>query len=154
VLGAGGAARAAVVGLARAGAARVTIAARKASRAEALVADLGPVLGTPLDAVALDDVAARFAETTLLVQATSATLEGRNEAVPFAAALPFESLPKTASVVDLVYAPRETTVLRAAAHHGLRTIDGFGMLLHQGALAFERWLGVAPPLDVMRRALV
>ena len=56
-------------------------------------------------------------------------------------------------MVDLVYQPRETTVMRRAAARGLVCVDGLGMLVHQGALAFERWTGHAPPVDVMQCAL-
>lgn len=146
VLGAGGAARAAVVGLAEAGAAQVTVAARRPMAAGAMLTDLAldpPTAAVDLATVALDDV-------DLLVQATSATMSDTAQA--FADALPIASLPKTATVVDLVYAPLETTVLAAARAHGCQAIDGLGMLVWQAALAFDRWLGVEPPIDVMRRA--
>ncbi|MBX3271336.1 MAG: shikimate dehydrogenase [Sandaracinaceae bacterium] len=145
VVGAGGAARAAVVGLAEAGAARVTVAARRLAQAEALAASLA----LPLDTAALDAPPTR--EVDLLVQATSATMdEIAGEAL--ARALSLESLPAHAAVFDLVYAPLETAVLRAARARGLVAVDGLGMLVWQAALAFERWLGVAPPIEVMRAA--
>jgi shikimate dehydrogenase len=56
-------------------------------------------------------------------------------------------------VVGLVYGSQPTPFLRAAARGRRRTIDGSGMLLHQGALAFEAWTGRPAPLDAMRRAL-
>ncbi|HEY5998987.1 MAG TPA: shikimate dehydrogenase, partial [bacterium] len=56
-------------------------------------------------------------------------------------------------VVDIVYRPRVTPLLAAAAAAGARTVDGLGMLLHQGALALELWTGMRPPLETMRRAL-
>jgi shikimate dehydrogenase len=62
-------------------------------------------------------------------------------------------LPAHATVVDLVYRPRETTVLARARERGLRAVDGLGMLLHQGALAFELWTHLPAPLEVMRAAL-
>lgn len=156
VLGAGGAARAAVVGLVRAGGAEVVVAARRPERARALLADLAPVLGNvPARACGMDEaLGACFTETDLLVQATSATLATTGPAERFAASLPLDALPEGAAVVDLVYKPRETAVLRAAAMRGYRTVDGLGMLLHQGALAFERWTGRAAPLEAMRAALV
>jgi shikimate dehydrogenase len=55
-------------------------------------------------------------------------------------------------VVDLVYDPLRTPLLAAAGAAGCPTIDGLGMLVGQAAVAFEAWTGVAPPLDVMRRA--
>lgn len=156
VLGAGGAARASVVGLARAGAARIQVAARERERAEVLVNDLRASLpGVALAACDLADTSLRsvFAETDLLVQATSATLEGSPAAQRFTDGLPLDLLPATALVTDLVYKPLETSLLRAAAGRGLTTLDGLGMLLHQGALAFELWTGRPAPLGPMRAAL-
>jgi shikimate dehydrogenase len=55
-------------------------------------------------------------------------------------------------VADLVYHPLETPLLRAAAGRGAATVGGLGMLVHQAALAFERWTGLPAPLDAMRAA--
>lgn len=156
VLGAGGAARAAVVGLARAGARKVSVLARRREQAEALVHDVDGVLGASVVAGDFGMLGAAFAETSLVVQSTSATLHGAADSAgadAFAAGLPLASLPADATVIDLVYKPLETTVLRAARERGLRTVDGLGMLLHQGAIAFQRWTGREPPIDVMRAAL-
>ncbi len=156
VLGAGGAARAAVVGLVEAGAEEVVIAARRPDAAEALVAGLTRHLGAPpLRASGLgEELEGVFAAAGLLVQATSATLKDTETARTFAASLPLAALPATAVVTDLVYAPLCTTVLAAAEARGLTTVDGLGLLIHQGALSFERWLGRTAPIDVMRRAVV
>ncbi len=54
--------------------------------------------------------------------------------------------------MDLVYHPVETPLLTAARARGARAIDGVGMLVHQGALAFRLWTRVEPPIDVMNRA--
>ncbi len=156
VLGAGGAARATVVGLAERGASSIAICARRRDQAETLVRELSSVCGAcRLSITALDTETMRevFGGATLLVQSTSATLPSANDAEGFARSLPLEALPRDASVVDLVYKPRDTTVLRAARAHGLQVVDGLGMLLHQGALAFELWTGRRAPLDAMRAAL-
>jgi len=156
VLGAGGAARASVVGIARAGAARIYVTARRLETARELVEQLqGAVGGTSLRAISLlsDALTGCLAATDLLVQATSATLDDAPAAQELVSVLPLSSLPKHASVVDLVYRPLQTRVLTAAKHEGLRTLDGLGMLLHQGTIAFERWTGRAAPIDVMRAAL-
>lgn len=155
VLGAGGAARAAVVGLAQAGAARIVVAARRAAEAGALVS----TLANHCDATELraSDLGAALVTACsscgLLIQATSATLGQNAAAGSFADGLPLAALPSSAVVCDLVYKPRQTAVLERARALGLRTVDGFGMLLHQGALAFERWTGQAAPLPKMRAAL-
>ena len=67
--------------------------------------------------------------------------------------LPLRELPGHAIVSDIVYRPRCTPLLAAAARIGLRTQGGLGMLLHQGAEAFELWTGEQAPISVMRRAL-
>jgi shikimate dehydrogenase len=156
VIGAGGAARASVVGLAGSGARSILIAARRLDQAQQLKRDLAPVCG-PCELQATDlsreALSSYFRETTLLVQSTSATLAGSPDALGFAAQLALEALPRDAAVVDLVYKPRETAVLARAKERGLRTVDGFGMLLHQGALAFELWTHMPAPLDVMRAEL-
>jgi shikimate dehydrogenase len=61
-------------------------------------------------------------------------------------------MPATAIYYDLVYNPLETTFLARARAAGAATIDGLGMLIHQGAAAFERWTGQPAPIAVMRAA--
>ena len=63
------------------------------------------------------------------------------------------SLKQTRAVYDMIYRPAETRLLAAAKAAGCQTANGLGMLLHQGAKAFEIWTGKTAPLDVMRRAL-
>ena len=153
VVGAGGAARAAVVGLANAGASEITVLSRRPEQGEALVRSLGAHVECALDAAPLSEASWSFETATLLVQATSATLESNPGAFAFAAALPIDALPAEAAVVDMVYKPLKTSVLARAEERGLSIVDGLGMLLHQGAIAFEMWTGFEPPLDVMRSAL-
>jgi len=153
VVGAGGAARAGVVGLADAGAAEVTVLSRRSEQAEALVASLSGRGSCRLNASPLSEAKGHFERASLFVQATSATLGSNAGAAEFAASLPIDSLPLDAAVVDMVYQPLRTTVLERAERRGLTTVDGLGMLLHQGAIAFEMWTGLQPPIDVMRAAL-
>ena len=61
-------------------------------------------------------------------------------------------MPRDAVVVDLVYRPRRTAVLAIAEARGMKAIDGTGMLVHQGAIAFELFTGREAPVDVMRAA--
>ncbi|MGB0680309.1 MAG: shikimate dehydrogenase family protein, partial [Polyangiales bacterium] len=141
VIGGGGAAKAAVVGLARAGAAEVRVATRRPAQAEALTTALSAQLPAGLGALSLTDQPAlrqACAGSDLLVQATSATLQP-DSAAALATQLPLDAMPAGAAVVDLVYRPRQTAVLAKARAAGLVAVDGLGMLLHQGALAFERW---------------
>jgi shikimate dehydrogenase len=66
--------------------------------------------------------------------------------------VPWPRLPKTAFAYDVVYAPSVTPFVEAARSAGLRAEGGLGMLVAQAALAFERWLGIAPPRAAMRAA--
>jgi len=142
VLGAGGAARGVLVALAEAGCRRVAVANRTAERAQELAAAFG-VEAAPLD----DRLEPRLAAADLLVNATSVGWDG--ESLPLPVAL-LDALPAWAVVYDLTY--RETPLLEAARRRGLVTIDGLGMLVHQGAEAFRLWTGCEPPLEVMWRA--
>jgi len=157
VLGAGGAARAALFGLAEAGATQIVVAARRLEAAQRLVDELSAACApAELAACTLErgPLQTAFAHAGLLVQASSATLGDTAEGRAFVAALPLGALPPGAAVCDLVYKPRTTALLASAREHGLLAVDGLGMLLHQGALAFERWTGVTAPLDAMGKALV
>lgn len=153
LVGAGGAARAAVVGLALAGAEAIAVAARRSDQARALCAELAPVCGkTRVSAIEFGTQLVQAQRSAgLFIQATSATL---GQTPPgFVETLALGELPAGAAVCDLVYKPRITAVLERAAQLGLRPVDGLGMLLHQGALAFERWTARPAPLALMRRAL-
>jgi len=155
VVGAGGAARAAVYGLARAGASAITLAARRRERAERALHGLAATCsGSALDATGLDAaLSAAMRSATLVVQATPATGAAGPAASSFVRALALAELTGSATVVDLVYAPADTPLLREARRLGHETLDGLGMLLHQAALALERWTGAPAPLDAMRAAL-
>ena len=151
LLGAGGAARAVAYALAQASCA-VAIYNRTAMRAAELahqLQDLGLV--APVDWVpggaALEELdLARF---DLLVNATTVGMWPNSEDTPWPQAL---TMPAHWSVCDLVYNPLETRLLRQARQAGAHTIDGLGMLVWQGALAFELWTGQKPPADLMRAA--
>ncbi len=144
VLGAGGAARAVVAALRDRGA-TVAVANRSMVRAEALVADLGAGGATVL---APDDLAAAVCTADLLVQTTTVGMSGGPPGSP----LPSGLLPRAGTVVDLVYRPARTPLLRAAAGAGLIVQNGLPMLVWQGAAAFEAWTGLAAPADAMGRA--
>jgi shikimate dehydrogenase len=64
-----------------------------------------------------------------------------------------ERMPSDAAIIDLVYRRDETAWVRAARARGHRAIDGLPMLIEQGALAFQRWFGIAPDRDVMWRSV-
>jgi shikimate dehydrogenase len=138
LLGAGGAARAALWALLREGA-EVWVWNRTQGRAAALCAELGGRLVRDL----------RVGDYDLIVNATSIGMEGED---PFAV-LPISpgSFAESQVVVDLVYA-RDSQLLEAATAAGAQTVDGLEVLVRQGAASFRIWTGVDPPLDVMREA--
>jgi len=148
VLGAGGAARAVVYGLAGGGA-RVTLHNRGAERARDLARDMTAVGEVRcVEAAALP---AAVAACDLVVNATSVGMQG-GAAGAGASPLPDGVLPEHGAVVDLVYRPAETLLLRRAREAGRPTQNGLAMLVHQGAAAFSRWTGLPAPVEVMRRA--
>lgn len=152
ILGAGGAARAVAVSLADAGASRVVIANRTVARAQEL-ADVIESRGAHAAALALDspELEEELAAADLLVQTTPAGMSGEADAV---LPVPESWLRPPLIVCDIVYTPPETPLLAAARRRGLRVVPGWGMLLYQGAAAFERWTGRPPPVAVMRDALL
>jgi shikimate dehydrogenase len=154
VLGAGGSARAAVVAVARR-ARNVFVAARRLERARALTAALGPRLRARLHPIGLADLAPRsdtaarvLAEAGLVVNATSAGMRGE----PFPA-IAAAATPRACLFYDLVYTSERTPFMDLARRARRPAVGGLGMLLHQGALAFELWTGHPAPLEVMRRAI-
>jgi shikimate dehydrogenase len=140
VIGAGGAARAAVHALVTAGA-TVHIANRTPARAESLAAELGAESAGGLE------TATRIAEAELVLQMTSVGMQG--EASPIDTSVLHSDL----VVFEAVYTPKETPLLEAASAAGARTIEGRWMLLYQGVAAFETWTGRDAPVAAMSDAL-
>jgi shikimate dehydrogenase len=138
VLGAGGAARAAVKALADKGCRQIVIVNRTVSRAEAIAG----AIGGKIDVVPWDNRATVLDGAELLVNATSL---GLKSGAPLDIAL--EALPKQAAVMDMVYNPLETPLLAAARACGHKIVDGLGMLIWQAVPGFEAWFGVKPDVD-------
>jgi shikimate dehydrogenase len=148
VLGAGGAARAVILALAEAGADSVTVVNRTASKAVE-AATLAGATGRSVEVGEGADAVAR--DAALVVNATAVGMEGAGASG--AAGLVAPSLLHGGQVVvDLVYHPRPTPWLAAAAEAGATAVDGLGMLVHQAAVQLELWTGQAAPVDVMWRA--
>ena len=166
VLGAGGAARAVVYALVQAGAA-VTVANRTPERAAALLAAVAAAGGRELSRAsavpampashsavgvcALDapDLERALARADLLVNTTPVGMWPEVDESPLPSGVVLLS---GLTVFDLIYNPLETTLLRQARACGARSVGGLGMLVHQGALAFGLWTGLAAPVEVMRQA--
>ena len=145
VFGAGGAARAVIHALVGRRFDPVIVLNRTLARAEAIADHFGP----PVIAAPLTDAARFVPDANLFVNTTSA---GMNGAPPLT--IDWRGAGAEAIATDIVYTPVQTPFLRAAADHGLKTIDGLGMLLHQAAPGFERWFGVRPAVDEALRQLV
>jgi shikimate dehydrogenase len=162
VLGAGGAAQAVAGLVADAGAAGLVVAARRVAAAARLLAEVVARLGArPAEVAALDladagALAVALGRCDLLVNTTPVGMGAgdgvRQDAMPIDPAA-LARLPAEALVLDIVYTPTETALLRAARAAGRRTANGLPMLLRQGAAAFELWTGRPAPLAVMRAAL-
>jgi shikimate dehydrogenase len=150
VLGAGGAARAIVVETALAGAAHVTVMARRVGEAETLAGLVRTHTRASADAVELTPSAAVPPETDILVNATQAGLSPDVEGM---VDLDLETLVGVDLVADVVPNPPQTRLLREANDRGCRTLDGLGMLVAQAAVNMELWTGIAADRRVMRRAL-
>lgn len=145
VLGAGGASRAIVHALVQRGFERVVLANRTIERAEAIAAVFGPKV-VPF---AFDKAADVLADADILVNCTSLGMKG---AAPLTVDL--SHLKPEAVVSDIVYVPLITPLLKTAAERGFRTVDGLGMLLHQGVPGFERWFGMRPEVTAELRDLL
>ncbi|MEO1289964.1 MAG: shikimate dehydrogenase [Chloroflexota bacterium] len=148
VLGAGGAARAAVYGLWQRGA-EVAVVNRTMERAHDMLTQLTFSAGVQgVQVLTLDEASENGA--SLIVNATSVGMYPKVDASPWITGVPF---PEKATVYDMVYTPANTQLMQQAEAHGGRAIGGLGMLARQGAVAFEIWTGVEPPLDVMMNTL-
>ena len=143
VIGAGGAARAVVLALARAGAAEVAVVNRTASRAEVAAGLAGPVGRVVLS----DELSDTVAAADLVVNATSVGMTDDG-------ALPVdpESVAVGAIAVDLIYHPPQTAWLAALRGRGIEAHNGLSMLVFQAAHAFRLWTGSEAPVAVMDAA--
>lgn len=151
IIGAGGAARGIAAAMAVEGATTVIIANRTLGKAESLAFEFSlkiqssTFVGIDLSSEKLSHA---FKNAHLLVNASSAGMGGENDLY-----LPLEQLTKETIVVDIVYKPLITSLLRDAKGLGLRTQGGLDMLACQGEIAFELFTGQSPPVNVMLEAL-
>jgi shikimate dehydrogenase len=141
LLGAGGAARACVLALARGGLARLTVAVRDPARAEALRRTLE---GLRTEVAVVEFGAAAGVTADLVVNATPLGAAGEE--------LPLPPLGPEVLAVDLLTRPPQTSLVAAAHAAGGPAFGGVGLLLHQAALSFELWTARPAPLDVMSAA--
>lgn len=145
VIGAGGGARAICYALMQDGATDIRLVNRTAERAEGLAADLGgPITVLPWEARhdALEG-------TATVVNTTSQGMVGQA-----ALDLRLDALPRSALVSDIIYTPLASPLLAAAALRGNQTVNGLGMLLHQGVPAWQKWFGLTPEVTPELQSLM
>jgi shikimate dehydrogenase len=145
VIGAGGGARAVCYGLAQAGAREIRLVNRTFARAKTIAEEFaGPFQVFPWEQrhEALDGAA-------IVVNTTSLGMVGQD-----ALDIKLDKMPARALAVDIVYIPLETPFLAAARKRGNPTVNGLGMLLHQGRRAWQAWFGIEPEVTAELRAAV
>ncbi len=149
LLGAGGAAHAIAFSLVRAGA-RLTIANRTAPRAKVLASIIEQKLGAIVKTIPMnrDKLKDALRGADMLINSTSVGMYPNASQTLVTSDMMHRGL----VVNDIVYKPLETRLLREAKRAGARTINGLGMLVHQGALSFEIWTGKRAPIKVMDAA--
>jgi shikimate dehydrogenase len=147
VIGAGGAAAAAVCALLDAGAADITLLNRSPDRARRLAERADPEARVVRVVTSVHDL--RTDDFDLVTNASTVGLDG-DDLLP----LPLDAPRRIGAVLDLVYRRSgDTPFVRQARAAGIPAADGAEMLVAQGAAAFARWFAVEPPVDLMRRAL-
>ena len=151
VIGAGGSSRAVVYGLAEAGVKSVKILNRTVSKAVDLAETMQSYFPeTNIGSAAFpDDVTGSAQDADLIVNCTSLGMEPRIEGLPWEENVEFR---EEQIVYDLVYNPAMTRLLQLAATDGATAVGGLGMLVYQGAIAWEKWTGESAPVAVMQQA--
>ena len=154
ILGAGGAARSVIDALQRHGCQQIFVANRSLDHAQHAAA-LAPALTTVVSIANLVDLAEAEAKSDIIINATSVGMIKSREVVPgnvVATPIPIDFIRADHIVMDLVYHPIETDLLRLTRSRGALAIDGLGMLVHQAALQQQIWTGLMPNVSDMYQA--
>ena len=145
VIGAGGGSRAICYGLMQEGVKEIRLLNRGFERAQTIADEFG----APISAYPWSQRHDVMDGAALVVNTTSQGMVGQT-----ALDIQLDRLPLSALAADIVYVPLETPFLAAARQRGNRTVDGLGMLLHQGPLAWKAWFGIEPAVTAELRSLV
>jgi len=148
MLGAGGAAKAVGYALLKRGAKFLSVVNRNFQRAKALGELLGKVGNVLIYPLKESTVEVLLKDTDIIVNTTSVGMKKEDPLL-----FDYSKIPDGITVVDIIYNPCKTPLLKAAKEKGCKTINGLGMLVHQGAVAFEIWTGRRAPISVMKRVL-
>jgi len=154
IFGAGGASRAVIYALCRSGARRIVLLNRTVSKARALAkyfTKFFPKTRFEVRPFEKQVIGKTLREVDIVVNTTSVGLKRADS--PLVLNGDFPRAKGNRLAVDLIYNPSETPFLRSAKRAGWKTVNGLGMLLHQGARSFELWTGKKAPVDIMRKAL-
>ena len=149
LLGAGGAARASAIALAMEGASSIYIINRTLSKAQELAEVVRSVSDTNVTTSNIEDLEDLTGQLDILINATSMGMISVDKTLQ----IPEYFITSDMAVLDMVYDPIETELIRCARKVGAKAIPGTEMLLHQGALQFKLFTGRDAPLEVMRDAL-
>jgi shikimate dehydrogenase len=149
VLGAGGAARAVIAGLAEESGSisKVVIANRDVERAKEL-AKIGSGLGLKCETISLDRAQSASPDSDLVVNATTIGINNEPSVIDYG------HIKKGSIVYDIVYRPVTTSLIENAKYAEANVVYGYEMLVEQGAKAFEIWTGIQAPRDVMKKNLL
>ncbi len=142
VLGAGGGSRAVCYGLMQEGATEIRLVNRTREKAQKVADDLGG----PITLLSWDERHDALGGVATVVNTTSLGMVGQPELD-----IRLDMLPATAVAADIIYTPLETPFLAAARERGNRTVNGLGMLIHQGPPAWKLWFGIEPTVTAELR---
>jgi shikimate dehydrogenase len=145
VVGAGGGARAVCYGLLQEGAREIRLVNRNLARAQGIAQEFGG----PIQVLPWEQRHDALEGAAMVVNATSCGMVGQP-----VLDLRLDKLPASALVADIIYIPLQTPLLAAARARGNRTVNGLGMLLHQGRPAWQAWFGIEPEVTAELRAMV
>ena len=150
LFGAGGAARAVLAELAKEGVSDIMVVVRALERGRAMANDLlADHRDVRVDVYPFEALHTDIRRPDVLINATSVGLLPQDPVL-----IPSGFVTSRMVVCDLIYNPPVTPLLDAAKQMGAVSMNGLGMLVHQGALAFELWTGEQPPINVMRESLL
>jgi shikimate dehydrogenase len=150
LFGAGGAARAVAVELALAGAKQLTIVNRSIEKAQDLCDLIEQHTSAAASPVAWENTYSIPSTTHLVINATSIGLYPDVDAT---LDIDTTSITSNMVVADGIFNPPQTQLIQSANSNGCKTVPGIGMLVQQGAIAFEYWTGIKPNIEVMEKAL-